>query len=574
MKPWWERFPGVYEEEIAGLDELGIPYERDEAAWAEGVLRFHLRPEVDGREVELVATYPDLYPYFRFQVRAPSENQLIRHREPFGGVLCLIGRGGDNWEVDDRLAWFVENQVPKVLRLGAEGADADELEEGEEHQGEPFSEYYPYLDEALLVIDSSWDLTAGGSEGALTLSLEAREDGVVRGVVSDVRTDQGESLGSYPQTSALFTRTVQARWFRMPEAIAEEDAERAFSLLVSTHGSARQSRPTRLGPFTVEVYGVVFPEEVAWRRHSDGWLFIVRVQPSKQPKQRRPPAQFYFARAGRGGPEDLGQRIPLLGSLKEKTVAVMGLGGLGGPSALEFARSQVGHLRLCDQDFVDPGATVRWPLGIAASGVAKARLASFIEQQWPFVSVEGFRHRLGDFPRGPTDRRDIDFVDSFLEDADLIYDASADVGVQYFLSQQARERGIGYVGVDATVGGWGGKIVRVSPGLTKGCWLCSRAMFYAQDMDLPPADPDGDFQATGCADVTFTGSSYELLPLVAEGLRVAVGTLCAAETGSYPNPEWDVGVLHLRSESGKPIPPRWDARALDVHPDCPDCGGG
>lgn len=573
MDPWWKRFPGVHEEEVAALDELGIAYERDDDAWADGVLQFRLHPEVDGREIELVATYPDLYPYFRFQVRAPSERQLVRHREPFGGVLCLVGRGGENWEVDDRLAWFIQHQLPKVLRLGAEGADEKELEDGEEHQGEPFSEYYPYVDEALLVVDSSWETMDAGPEGSLTLSLEARDDGVVRGVVSELRTAEGKSLGSFPGTAAIFPTTLLARWFRMPEAIPEEDAERAFSLLASAHGSARQSRATRLGPFTIEVFGVVFPEEVAWRRHADGWIFIVRVQPAKQPKQRRLPPQFYFARAGRGGPEDLGQRIPLLRALKDKTVAVMGLGGLGAPSALEFGKAQVGHLRLCDQDLVEPGAAVRWPLGVAAAGVSKARLASFIQQQWPFVKVEGFRHRLGDFPRGPNDARDLEFVDSFLGGADLVYDASADVGVQYFLSQQARERGIAYVAVDATVGGWGGKIVRVAPETTKGCWLCSRAMFDKEDMKLPPADPDGDIQATGCADVTFTGSSFELMPLVAEGLRLAVGALCSADGDAYPNPAWDVGVLHLRSESGEVIPPRWDVRLLDVHSDCPVCGG-
>lgn len=570
MKPWWERFPAVYEEEISQLEAAGIPFTRDQGLWDAGVLQLRLHPRVDGREVELIATYPDLYPYFRFEVRAPGEANLVRHREPFGGVLCLIGRRGENWQVDDRLAWFIQNQVPKVLRLGTATADENDLEAGEEHQGEPFSEYYPYARDALLVIDSAWKLPSDVHAGTLRLLVEPRTDGIVRGVVAEVRDCSGNVLSAYPAPDVIYSQRLEARWFRVPTVIQESDPEEALAAVAEIHDDARRPRPQRLGSVVVDVNAVIFPEEVRWREAGDGWFFIVRAQAARQPNQRRTPAGYYFARAGRAGVNDLVQRVPELEPLRQRTIAIIGLGGLGAPSALEFARAQVGTLRLCDHDFVDPGTSVRWPLGVPAAGISKVRLGSFIEQQWPFVKAEQYVHRLGGFPAGPDDQRDINFVDEFLDGVDLVYDASADLGVQYFLSEQARDRGVAYIALDATVGAWGGKIVRVVPEVTEGCWLCSRAAFDAGTIHLPPADPQGDVQTAGCADVTFTGSAFDLLPIVAAGVRLAVATVSPADSG-YPDVDWDVGVLSLRNQSGVPTPAAWTTHRLERHSRCPVC---
>jgi hypothetical protein len=102
VKPWWERFPGLYEREMAELDRSGVRYERNKAAWSHGVLQLDLWPEVGGREVHLMATYPDLYPFFRFEVVARRSNSSVT-RTPLRKAFALsdaqlkTGRSTTRW---------------------------------------------------------------------------------------------------------------------------------------------------------------------------------------------------------------------------------------------------------------------------------------------------------------------------------------------------------------------------------------------------------------------------------------------------------------------------------------------
>src|SRR5215213_8372033 len=82
LRPWWERWPGLLERELRTLAEAGIIYEVDEEARARGFIRLRLTVVVGGEELSLVATYPDLFPYVRFDVRAPDLD-LPRHQHPF-----------------------------------------------------------------------------------------------------------------------------------------------------------------------------------------------------------------------------------------------------------------------------------------------------------------------------------------------------------------------------------------------------------------------------------------------------------------------------------------------------------
>ena len=89
---WWVHQPGRYEYELAQLDAAGIDYSIDEVARAEGILRLDLNiPSEEGQPLKLQATFPDLYPYFRFEIRAP-EIDLPHHQNPFSKNLCLLGR--------------------------------------------------------------------------------------------------------------------------------------------------------------------------------------------------------------------------------------------------------------------------------------------------------------------------------------------------------------------------------------------------------------------------------------------------------------------------------------------------
>ena len=85
----------------------------------------------------------------------------------------------------------------------------------------------------------------------------------------------------------------------------------------------------------------------------------------KRAKQEKTKIGHYGAKVFYASPTDLFTRIPELKPLREKTVAVFGLGCLGAPSVLEFARAGVECIRLVDFDVVDPATGVRWPLGFS-----------------------------------------------------------------------------------------------------------------------------------------------------------------------------------------------------------------
>src|ERR1017187_1416695 len=93
---WWERFPERRASELKELERAGIPYDIDDAAEANGVLRLHLRPTLGDRPLRLTATFPDHYPYFPFIVEAPDLD-LAHHQHPFAKTLCLLPRDTRWW---------------------------------------------------------------------------------------------------------------------------------------------------------------------------------------------------------------------------------------------------------------------------------------------------------------------------------------------------------------------------------------------------------------------------------------------------------------------------------------------
>jgi hypothetical protein len=257
--------------------------------------------------------------------------------------------------------------------------------------------------------------------------------------------------------------------------------------------------------------------------------------------------------------------------LRSKVVAQVGVGCLGGPSALEFARAGVAELRVLDDDWIEPGTTVRWPLGLGVAGRLKAEVVSgFIRENYPYTKVNAYRRRLGGI-RISGGISDQEVLAELTDGASLIYDASAEFGVQYMLSEYARKREIPYIAVMGTNGGWGGWVVRIRPRQTAGCWACFQSLRFYDNFPGPPAAPAGEFQPVGCSSPTFTGASFDLTHVALQGVRVAVSTMCAGDESGYPSTDWDLAVVSLRSPDGQLIAPTVQTLALPRHPRCPVC---
>lgn len=625
-RPWWELDPDRYQDELEQLRRAGIRFERDEAAFRAGRLQLTLYPVVSGEVIELIATFPDLYPWFRFEIQAPALN-LPYHQHALAKTLCFLPRDTSYWYPEsDRLAAFLTDRLNGVLAAGGyqsphsagdrdnEAGPTDSSDEPagapektgflEEEQAEPFSDYYMYQPETSVMLDGAWRIPAELTHGTLIVGLAGggRPEPALRGVVLRVLDEHGDNL--FPLEEALkkqYPVELRVPWVRLkapiePGSAAEIYARVREALRALDPGADTQALPVRGG--VIRVRAGLFEEEHRPRsagpdRFGDGWIFPVSFDPgppnpgAKKSRSRpgrrsgRATVTHYLARPTRGGRKDLAARVPELRALAGKRIAVFGLGCLGAPSALEFARGSVRELRLLDDDFVDPAATGRWPFGLAAAGLFKVKvLQQFIQAHYPYTQVRGEIRRLGavhhltaeDISRQRIPEDDQAVIDRMLQDVDLVYDASAELGVQYFLASEARARGIPYIGASGTQGGWGGVVLRIFPGHTEGCWICYR-YHCMKDIPAPPELETGRVQPTGCGNPTFTGANFDLGEVALMGVRIAAATLSVvAGTGAaYPPASWDLAVLALRDSSGALVPPTWQTYPLRRHPDCPHC---
>lgn len=558
MKPWWERFPGRLDREIASLESHGIAYKRDEVAWRQGQLVLELAVTLPGREaIRLIAYYPHFFPYTRFEVVAP-DLVLPRHQNPFGKNLCLMGRASSNWSVHDTLGDVLMAQLPKLVRFATE--DPANLRELEEPQGEPITDFYAYHPDTAVFVDSNWKFDPTITCGKLKLSFSSVLP--FRGAVTEVLDSNGKALARADEAfSRIFTQAARGRWVRWEAPIIETDLKRLLAIVSARHRDVGQISFSTKRAFErgqPEVLGIVFPEESEQGKHRDAWLFLVRTAES-----------WHLARSCRAAQHDLVSRTPELAALPSKRVTAIGLGSVGAPGTIELARSGVGLLKLVDHDFSEAGTSSRWPLGLSAAGRPKVDvIADFIAQNYPYTKTEKFHGMVGRGQRAPAphycDSRDLER----LLETDLILDATAESGIQLLLSDLAAERGIAFICASTTPGAWGGLIFRQLPAAERACWSCLQHAMTEGSVPTPLHDASGTLQPAGCASPTFTGAGVDVQVVSLMAARMAIATLCAGAKNGYPDVDWNVAIVTLRSPDGGLIPPQWKVTTIERHPNC------
>lgn len=338
----------------------------------------------------------------------------------------------------------------------------------------------------------------------------------------------------------------------------------------------------------LRLLGVCVREEVAQGVFGPSWVFLARSV-SNAPGSRRSARSGNPAiknathlqvsdpavvRALRWTNEALAARIPELASLPDRTVTVIGLGSLGAPIVQELVKARVGTLRLMDGDHIDPGTSVRYPLGLADAGLSKAGAL----QRWAFlhnpdVVVSASQFRIGMAPQERT-TSELEVLEDLLSGSDLLINATAEMDVGRQLDRIAVHLGLPRLHVWSQ-SGYGGIVALLRPGVT-GCLHCLELALSKMSAEGRPAvavPPDvQSVQAPGCADQTFTATHPDLLPLAIQAVSVAFGEL-SRDGGNYQPFDEDVFTLQIRSPSGRPLVPSWSSFNLPPNPDCPMCRG-
>ncbi len=574
MRTWVDVYPQRLQHELQLLTDVGFSAD-DELLRQLGRLVASGRIEHQGAWVELTIVYPDAFPILRPEVFAPNL-ALRRHQNPFEGNLCLLDRSTRSWSPSDTGAWLLTERVPELLSLIEQGGEA--LERNEVPQGEPVTAYFrPEPGTAVLVPEALTEIPAECSGGTLDLSASQREPlslrlrVLVRRATTKDRKRRVKRLGAADDDllGRFNGATFRARWVRLDAPPADGSAEALEQAIKAVDSRAIEPRWQKALGGQVSVVAAVLREEVRRGQYQDGWLFFVRFRrlgPGGTEEGR------YITRGERISRRSLGERIPHERPLADKTIVLTGLGALGAPIAFELARLGVRELRVLDGDAVEVGNIVRWPVGLSAVGHAKVDVVeSWVKSNYPYTTVSGYRGRLGTVP-SPKEMSeqhaqgtDFDVLEELLDGADLLIDATAEIGVQQLLSSLAPSD-LPQLYVWATEGAWGGVVAAVKPP-SSGCWMCLQHRIADGSIALPPREPGEGIQPGGCASLTFTGTAYDLAAVSAQAARVASRVL---RTGGAQTPQ--VSVCAMRDSDGKELPaPNWTATTLEAHPTCRRC---
>jgi len=284
-KPWWETCPGRLDYELDALDKAGIVYSKDEKALAKGVLCLNISMDDVGR---LQVVFPDLYPYFRFEIYA-HDLKLPHHQNPFGKNLCMIGRRTENWKMKDTLASFLLERLPRVLKAGR-STNREDVAGIEQQQAEPVSTFYSYQPGAGILVDSGWRIDPFCQSGTLQINVFSQTAQVVQGAVLKVMDENGSVLAeSDNKLLQTFSKgPLLARWVRLTDPPPVNEPKALFESLLSKvpYMSHIDDNPVKEG--TLQVRAAIFPEETSeWRKTDYGWIFVCKFEPRNHAKKRK-----------------------------------------------------------------------------------------------------------------------------------------------------------------------------------------------------------------------------------------------------------------------------------------------
>lgn len=567
LRPIWERSaPRRYDFEMHALtDVVGTSLRVDQEALAKGVLIVEFDWPLEGGPIPLRVTYPDSFPRLRpiVQLRGDRSTFPARHCSPIDGNLCLLGRDTRQWRQQWTLRKLLESQLQSALAGTGE----------EDHQGEPAEYWWNHygLRESYCLVDTSWTL-GSVSNGTLLLRYRLRKaDQVgVQAIVTEIRDATGTAIqnwsGAIP-AGLEAEKEIIIPWIFINDTILPDGTAQSVSNLMGRFPTI--PRFTELGSVSANWFAVLYKMEVGFQTEGVGWLFPFLLGPKRvfrpaKPGKREQAPRVAVLPTYRAGEADLGIRVPAIEILRDKRIAVIGVGAVGAPVAVELARNGCCKLHLLDHDVVEPGNSIRWPLGTSAWGRRKTEsLSAFIRREYPRTEVNEHPHAIGSFDSDRPEAGDESVFESILPDVDLVVDSTASYGVSTFLSDLCRRRGIPLVSLYASPPVEGGVVARFSP--KSGCPTCLEFAYHAGTINRPPGfdSERGLQQPPGCAERTFTGASYDLQELSLQAVRLIVETLEASE-GCEESVVQSLGLVI----DGRRSPPIWRVDPLPRADEC------
>ena len=564
---WFEDAPDRLQQELAALEAAGIAFVQNETARDQhGIIEIDVTVQVGNVSQRLVATYPDEFPYFKPLVHGPDVG-FIHHFNPDTGEYCLLETGHGAWAPSDTLAWLLTEQLEKLVAVNAPRVDLAEARELEAPQAEPFSCYLtPQNPSEHVIVDGALDRNGVKSGWA---RLQYTSEDPLRGHIIELLDENRNALSGPvrpPTVVGPNLGQVPIPWVQLSEAPRETSPEEWWAAAAALNPNVNSSwvgmpgRPSITVAKALQFVLVGFPEEEAHRHLGQGWAVLVRFRE----KRNKPWRALRMIRVERAGHLDLFDREPRLRNMADSKILLAGLGGLGGQVANLLACMVPDRLTMIDGDVASAATAVRNVGAFATAGSPKVQVAfNAVHGTQPYTEPRGISHQFGR-PRLSHETAEPLDIPALVSEVDLVIDATADLSVQHYLSDTARDQGVGYLRTEALPGVWSGFIGLQRPNADV-CWMCWQ---YHLATTIPPLPerPRDAIQPPGCGAPTYTGAGFDLAAIAAQTARTAASYLTG--DGGYGAMPADVMTVQFCDASGKPALPRWDSYLLGRHGDC------
>lgn len=499
-----------------------------------------------------------------------------RHRGPIEGNLCLLGRDTRQWSPKWTLCKLLKEQLEDALNGTGD----------EDPQGEPAEYWWNTLQRSgsFCLIDSAWDF---GDASKGTLSIRYKQTGLlptrpgsgtksipsIHAYVENVRDANDNVLHSWnsmlPPDLAKTQKLIEIPWVRIGETILpERELGHQISRMQTAYPWLKRGNPKNYQPgLSMHLSSIIYPSELGFGEIGIGWtiFFIFGHLQAFKGKSKKYSLTATVLPVLRAGLSDVGYRVPTVQLLRTKRILLVGTGALGAPIAIELARNGCKELHLMEYDLVEPGNTVRWPLGAATWGRSKLdALQEFLTCHCPGTSVYLHNLQIGQIDLEPSaGPNEEEIIIRAIGGVDLVMDASASNGVTTLIAERARESEVPFITLSATPTLEGGVVVRHDG--AGGCPNCLEWAWYNNEITPPPGqgNDSGLAQPPGCGERTFLGAGYDLQELSLQAIRLAVETLTQQKRRSSV-----VHTLSFTDDAGSCRTPEWKVDELPKHASC------
>jgi hypothetical protein len=574
---WWVRWPGLHADELAAYAEHGATVVSETKR--RGLLLLDVDwPGQDG-PVRLRIGYSPLHPFCRPAVAAPGLS-LERHKNPFNHALCLLTQESGQWNANDLVADMIGRQLPQIHAAveARRAGDGDLAAALEEQAADPITTYYADSaeDSSAVFFDGDQKIPPFNYGTAVFLAHDRTVVSVPRpfdAVLSRVMPASGAWLApafDLPQR-IVGAQEVMGRWVRLEGPLPKDPAkllalaDEEISRRIGPDASLR-ARMRTIADVPLAITAILLREELAYGQHGDGWLFAV----SRAGAGKRRNVTLV---AGHRVSDDMFSRLPIASALRGKKALLVGCGAIGAFVVVELARAGVEAVTFADYDLLEPGNSVRWPLGRSAWGLSKTvALQEFLVRNYPYTRAIAMSGKVGAATTDLTEAGQIKespvaMLSREIEAADVVIDASASTECQHALAYLARAAGKPLVVGYGTLGAAGGVVARF-PIDSPACLVCLSEHWADGALPQPAVDEDGEVLPVGCNAPTFAGGAFDLQEVSLEIVRSAIGLMVPE---AFDAGDWQLSTLTLR-EDGRRVLPRWTADALSPHPRC-RCSG-